>query len=61
MTPCEGCRRLHRGPRCKPEDQRGVNVTVHLPAHLHRALTEQVPWGERSRWVAELIEKELGA
>ena len=56
---CDNCRRLHLGPRCKPEDQRSVPVIAHLPQHLHRLFTERVPWGERSAWLTRLVEKEL--
>lgn len=56
--PCDVCSRVHRG-RCIPDDVRGGQVNVHLPGRVRRLLYRHVPWGERSRWVAELIEREL--
>lgn len=58
--PCGICLRVHRGACVDPE-RRSVTVSVSLPSWLHAAMVEQVPWGERSRWLADLAEKELGA
>jgi hypothetical protein len=56
---CAVCGRVHRGNHCKPEDARSVTVSVSLPGWLHRSMTERVPWGERSAWVAGLVAAEL--
>lgn len=56
---CEVCNRVHRGPKCKPSDARTVRVCVTLPGFVHRLLEANVPWGDRSRWLASLVEKEL--
>lgn len=58
-APCDGCCRVHRGPRCKPDDRRSVNVCVTLPAHVARELRERVPWGERSAFVAGAVDEAL--
>jgi hypothetical protein len=57
--PCNVCLRCHRGPRCKPADTRSQQVCVTLPGHVHRRLEQQIPWGERSAWVAKAIENAL--
>lgn len=57
-TPCEICHRVHPG-RCTPEDARTINVCVTLPGRVHRLLHDRVPWGERSGWIARLVEHEL--
>jgi hypothetical protein len=58
-VPCDVCCRFHRGPRCKPEDQRSVQMCITFPGRIHRLLTERVPWGERSGFVARAVAKEL--
>lgn len=57
--PCDGCNRRHRGPRCKPEDARSVRVGFTLPFHVRQALLDHIPWGERSAYIASLIEADL--
>lgn len=57
--PCTVCNRMHLGRRCKPADQRSVAVCVTLPTRVHAQLVQHVPWGERSGWVARLVEREL--
>ena len=58
-VPCDVCCRFHRGPRCKPEDQRTVRVCTTFPGPVYRAMVDAVPWGERSAWVAGLVAREL--
>jgi hypothetical protein len=58
-TPCDVCRRVHRGRRCKPTEARSVHVCVTMPAHVHRELVDVVPWGERSGFVARAVENAL--
>lgn len=53
--PCDTCKRVHRGPRCRPGDQRRVPMQIGFPAHVHRELMDRVPWGERSGWVADVV------
>lgn len=57
--PCDTCCRMHRGPRCKPEDARSDNFSFRLPAHIARELRERVFWGERSAFIAGAVEKRL--
>jgi len=57
--PCDVCCRVHRGPRCKPEESRSVNVVITMPAHVARELRERVWRGERSRFVTDLVESAL--
>jgi len=61
MKPCDQCHRMHRGRTCKPADQRSVSVCVTLPIYVHAELVERVPWGERSGWLARLVERELNS
>lgn len=58
--PCDVCRRVHRG-RCKPAEQRSVSLTITVPAHLYREMTERVPPRKRAGWIARLIHRELEA
>lgn len=58
MTPCDQCKRMHDGYVCAGPAEK---VEVYLPAGLHALLVEAVPWGERSGWIARLIEKELAS
>lgn len=57
--PCDGCCRVHRGPRCKPTESRSVSMSVTVPRHVRRGLDDAVPWGERSGFVARAIEAAL--
>ena len=57
-APCDICNRVHRG-RCTPADERSVNTCVTLPGRTHRRLTDLIPWGERSRFVAAAVEDRL--
>lgn len=56
--PCDVCRRVHPG-RCAPGDQRSRPLHLTIPSSVDSRLRERVPWGERSGWVAALIEREL--
>lgn len=56
--PCDVCRKVHENP-CEEGDGRSVKFCVTLPAGVGRLLRDRVPWGERSPFVAALIEKEL--
>lgn len=56
--PCGICRRVHPG-RCLPEDQRSDKFGITLPGWLGRRLRARIAWGDRSRWIAQLIEAEL--
>jgi hypothetical protein len=56
---CTVCSRVHRGPKCKPDDARSVRVCTTFPGFVYRLLVANVPWGERSRYVAELVERDL--
>lgn len=56
--PCAVCNRVHPG-RCTPEDQRAQTVAVSLPGHVARRLKDRIGWGDRSGWVAQLVEDEL--
>lgn len=58
--PCDGCKRVHLGPRCKPAEKRSISVAFTLPGHVARRFREVVPWGERSAYVSALLERELG-
>lgn len=58
-VPCEQCNRFHRGPRCKPADERSVRVCLTLPGSVAEAMRACVPWGDRSGWLAGLVEAEL--
>jgi hypothetical protein len=58
-APCDGCCRVHRGPRCRPSDKRSVRLAVTLPAHVARELRERVAWGERSAFVARAVDAAL--
>lgn len=60
-APCDGCRRVHRGPRCKPTDARSTTMAISFPAHVARDLRDQVPWGERSEFVARVVADALEA
>lgn len=56
--PCDVCNRVHPG-RCAPTDERSKQIGVTLPGGVHQLLTERVPWGERSAFVAGLIVEAL--
>lgn len=56
--PCDECRRVHPG-ECLPGDKT-VKHCITIPARVDRLFREVVPWGERSAWIARLIEAELG-
>jgi hypothetical protein len=56
--PCEVCCRVHPG-RCASIDERSKQVTFTLPGGVHQLLTERVPWGERSSFVAGLVTEAL--
>lgn len=56
--PCDVCKRVHRG-RCSAEDDRTVRMCLALPGHLDRRLRDHVDFGDRSGFVAALIEAEL--
>jgi hypothetical protein len=56
--PCEVCKKVHQG-RCVPRDARSVQMCITFPGRVHRLLSERVPWGERSGFVARAVAKEL--
>jgi hypothetical protein len=56
--PCDVCRRVHPN-RCKPTAARSVRVTLTLPGWVHRRLVDEVPWGERSAFLAAAVEAHL--
>lgn len=58
MTPCDRCKRMHDGFTCEGPAEK---VCVTLPAGVYARMVEAVPWGERSGWIARLIEKELAS
>lgn len=55
---CDVCKRIHPG-RCTPDSERSTQIGVTLPGRIARRLRERIAWGERSSWVARLIEAEL--
>ena len=57
-TVCDVCRRVHPG-RCTPPYKRSVSMCITIPSYVHSALSEHVPWGDRSDWIAQLITREL--
>ena len=57
-TPCDVCRRVHPG-RCLQADARSARIGLTLPGWVARRLRQHVPWGDRSAWIAALIEREL--
>lgn len=58
-APCDGCCRVHRGPRCSTDEARSKPMCITLPAHVDRWLREHLDWGEKSRWVTEAIEQRI--
>jgi len=58
-APCDVCRRCHRGPRCKPAEDRSVSMCITFPAHVATALRERLAWGERSAFVARAVDAAL--
>lgn len=61
MTICDGCKRVHRGPKCKPAEKRSTSIAITFPAHVARELKARVPWGERSAFVARAVDAALEA
>lgn len=57
MTACDECKRVHLG-ECLPGDV-SARLCLTLPARVDRVLRERVPWGDRSRFVSELVEAAL--
>ena len=58
-TPCDVCCRVHRGPRCRTRTHERVLVT--LPPYLADQLRERVQWGERSQFIARLLDDAFAA
>ena len=58
MTPCDVCRRCHAGPRCDPDVRPSICVTI--PRYLLQAMEDAgYYWGDRSSYIAGLIEADL--
>lgn len=55
---CDACNRLHPPPACE-DGELSVPLSLTLRPWLHRRLVEEVPWGDRSGFVADLIEEAL--
>jgi hypothetical protein len=57
--PCDVCKRLHIGRRCTPADDLSERVALVLPRGLAERLRASVPSGQRSAFIARLVDREL--
>lgn len=59
-TPCDVCKRCHRGRRCLPEEDLKRTLTITIAPRLLEAMEDAgIFWGDRSGYVARLIEEDL--
>lgn len=56
-APCDGCCRVHRGPRCSTITK--TVITVSLPESLALRFRDAIAPGHRSTWLARLIDEHL--